>query len=177
MTHLTKSMLVEYEQCEKRFWLSRHHPDLAKEVRPSLFSGGNRLGALARTNANLRLRPSRAWRQSDITFHTRRPDLAVGRLGTVDVRFLAGTPPVLSALGYKVGVADRIDFYALGAVAKLCSPPQASPGNWVACCRSKSVPREGSASRQRRDPSEDHGLNGAASMYNQVQPRRDFQSR
>lgn len=49
VTHLTKSMLVEYEQCEKRFWLSRHRPELAAAALPALFAGGAQLGALARS--------------------------------------------------------------------------------------------------------------------------------
>lgn len=46
---LTKSTLAELEQCDRRFWLSRHHPDLAADVDSSLFVDGHRVGALARS--------------------------------------------------------------------------------------------------------------------------------
>jgi hypothetical protein len=49
MSHLTKSALAEFEQCPKRFWLSRHRAELADERSSDLFVGGNKLGALART--------------------------------------------------------------------------------------------------------------------------------
>lgn len=46
---LTKSSLSELEQCDRRFWLSRHHPNYAAEVDSSLFVDGHRVGALARS--------------------------------------------------------------------------------------------------------------------------------
>lgn len=48
MEHLTKSRIAEYEQCEKRFWLSLHRPELAAVAGGSLFAGGNQVGGLAR---------------------------------------------------------------------------------------------------------------------------------
>lgn len=45
---LTKSSLAEHDQCEKRFWLSHHRPDVAVAASGDLFIAGNRLGALAR---------------------------------------------------------------------------------------------------------------------------------
>lgn len=46
---LTKSSLAELEQCERRFWLSRHRPELAAAVDDAVFVDGHRVGALART--------------------------------------------------------------------------------------------------------------------------------
>jgi hypothetical protein len=48
MKHLTKSRIAEFEQGEKRFWLSLHRPELATSLDPEVFAGGRHLGALAR---------------------------------------------------------------------------------------------------------------------------------
>ncbi|MBU1376322.1 MAG: DUF2779 domain-containing protein [Alphaproteobacteria bacterium] len=50
MTYLSKSQLAEFEQCEKRFWLARHRPELATVEDPTVFAAGHAVGAVARSN-------------------------------------------------------------------------------------------------------------------------------
>jgi hypothetical protein len=50
MTPLTKSRLAEFEQCEERFWLSLHRPELATAADPGGFATGHAVGAIARSN-------------------------------------------------------------------------------------------------------------------------------
>ena len=50
MSHLTKSRLAEFEQCEKRFWLALHRPELAAPAEPGIFEVGNAVGGIARAN-------------------------------------------------------------------------------------------------------------------------------
>lgn len=50
MNPLTKSRLAEFEQCEKRFWLSLHRPELAAPLDPGVFAAGHAVGAVARSN-------------------------------------------------------------------------------------------------------------------------------
>src|SRR4051794_13481761 len=45
MAPLTKSRLAEFEQCEKRFWLSLHRPELAAPRDPAVFATGHTVGA------------------------------------------------------------------------------------------------------------------------------------
>lgn len=78
MSHLTKSALAEFEQCPKRFWLSRHRAELANERGGDLFVGGNRLGALARTQIKdgvlvKSLDPQEALAQTQSLLPQRRP--------------------------------------------------------------------------------------------------------
>ena len=46
--YLTKSRIAEYEQCEKRLWLSLHRSELAESGGPDVFVTGRRVGAIAR---------------------------------------------------------------------------------------------------------------------------------
>src|SRR5690349_14774513 len=48
MAYLTKTSLAELEQCEKRFWLSQHRPDLATAPDPNVFVEGRLVGQVAR---------------------------------------------------------------------------------------------------------------------------------
>lgn len=48
MAYLTETSLAELDQCEKRFWLSQHRPDLATAPDPNVFIEGRLVGQVAR---------------------------------------------------------------------------------------------------------------------------------
>ena len=50
MKPLTKSRLADFEQCEKRFWLALHKPELAAPRDAGVFVAGHAVGAVARAN-------------------------------------------------------------------------------------------------------------------------------
>jgi hypothetical protein len=48
MRYLTKTAIAEFEQCDRRFWLARHRPELAQSGDSLAFSHGRQIGAIAR---------------------------------------------------------------------------------------------------------------------------------
>lgn len=100
MAYLTKTSLAELEQCEKRFWLSRHRPDLATAPDPSAFTEGRLVGQVAK-----RLVPDGVLvPQSDRT-------AAVDRTGSL---ISAGVPAILEAAFEHEGVFVRVDLLIAG---------------------------------------------------------------
>lgn len=95
MSHLTKSRLAEFEQCEKRFWLALHRPELAKPVDPSVFEVGNAVGAIARANL------------AGVVIEDRDPAAAVAR--TQELLAAADPVPIFEGAFLHDGVYVRVD--------------------------------------------------------------------
>ncbi len=96
MTDLTKSKLAEFEQCKKRFWLSRHRPELATVADATLFAGGHAVGAVARS-----ILPSGR------LIEERDPDAAVS--ATRDALSAEDRAPIFEAAFRHAGVYVRTD--------------------------------------------------------------------
>lgn len=105
MTYLTKSKLAEFEQCEKRFWLSVHRPELATATGSAMFDAGHAVGAVARAN----LPDGRLITERD-------PDAAVA--ATEDALSAADRAPIFEGAFLHEGVYVRTDVL------------QPTPGGW-----------------------------------------------
>lgn len=95
MNPLTKSRLAEFEQCEKRFWLALHRPELADLTDPSVFEVGNAIGAIARANL------------AGILIEERDPAAAVAR--TQELLAAADPAPIFEGAFLHDGVFVRVD--------------------------------------------------------------------
>jgi hypothetical protein len=96
MTPLTKSRLAEFEQCEKRFWLAIHKPELEAPRDASVFATGHAVGAIARSN----LPTGRLIAERD-------PDAAVAR--TSEALAARDRAPIFEAAFLHDGVFVRTD--------------------------------------------------------------------